>query len=633
MIRRVAAGVAILALDVALLVPGSPVASAPTALWILLLFFAVAGVFLVAPWPGSVLSPAPPTRHARNRQARGEARGLPPAQAAPPQQVQTYPPPSAFVPPDEVPLAEPVWSVVAATPSVVPAPVRSLRIALVGEGTYPFGPGGVSLWCHQLIQGMPEHAFTAVALTLDGSERSMWTAPANLAQVVNIPLWGPASGRSPRLRPSRPSFVEAHRAFLVALLGPVEELAEPGEGPGGFEAALRAMAENARGGDVSRELVSDAAVQRLLDVWQMHDRPAAGAPSRLTLRDAINASSRIEHMLRPLSRPPLEADVCHLAMSGVSVVVGLQAKWAYGTPVVLSEHGVYLRERYLALGGDPASQPVKLLTTRFHRALTSAAYRSVDVLAPHSAFNRRWQTYGGGLPERMVTMYNGIDPADFPAADTEPDEPTIVFVGRIDRLKDLHTLIRAFAVVRAALPTARLRMFGPVTRDSEDYHRSCLALIAELGLAGAATFEGRIARTVEAYRAGHVVALTSMSEGFPFTIIESMSVGRPPVATDVGGVSEAVGDAGFIVPPRDHEAVAQACLTLLRDPDLRRQMGERARRRVLDQFTLQQWTDAYRDVYATLAGVLPQRSAARPPAARQPTTAPAPAAPVPEVSA
>jgi Glycosyl transferases group 1 len=243
---------------------------------------------------------------------------------------------------------------------------------------------------------------------------------------------------------------------------------------------------------------------------------------------------------------------------------------------------------------------------RFARRLAVAAYRSADILAPHSSYNRRWQLYGGADPARMRTMYNGVNPDDFPIAQGEPDVPTIVFVGRIDPLKDLHTLIRAFAIVRARIPDARLRMFGPVSKANGKYHASCVQLINELGLSDSATLEGPIARQVDAYQAGHLVALTSVSEGFPFTVVESMAMGRPQVCTNVGGVSEAVGkEVGFIVPPRDHAAVAEACIRLLEDADLRRSCGTLARKRVLERFTLDQWTNAYRDIYAELVPAVP----------------------------
>jgi glycosyltransferase involved in cell wall biosynthesis len=241
-----------------------------------------------------------------------------------------------------------------------------------------------------------------------------------------------------------------------------------------------------------------------------------------------------------------------------------------------------------------------VLVLSFFRSLAGAAYLITDVLAPHSAYNRRWQLHNGADPNRMWTMYNGVEPADFPAATSEPGVPTISFMGRIDPLKDLHTLLRAFALVREQMPAARLRIFGGTPAANQIYHESCERLIEELGLTGAAVLEGRIGNAVDAYHAGSIVALTSISEGFPSTVVEAMACGRPTVCTNVGGVAEAVGDTGIVVAPRDHVAVAEACLRLLRDDELRHRLGVAARARVLEHFTLSQSLQMYRNVYEGL---------------------------------
>ena len=94
--------------------------------------------------------------------------------------------------------------------------------------------------------------------------------------------------------------------------------------------------------------------------------------------------------------------------------------------------------------------------------------------------------------------------------------------------------------------------------------------------------------------------LCSITEGFPYTLIEAMTCGRPCVATDVGGVTEAVGDTGLVVPPRRPAELAEACLTLLRDRELRQRLGAAARERALEFFTVDRAISAFDEIYAFL---------------------------------
>src|SRR5262249_20386149 len=102
------------------------------------------------------------------------------------------------------------------------------------------------------------------------------------------------------------------------------------------------------------------------------------------------------------------------------------------------------------------------------------------------------------------------------------------------------------------------------------------------------------------YDAGQVVVLCSITEGFPYTLIEAMACGRPCVATDVGGVTEALADTGLVVPPRHPEALADACLKLLRDKSLRGKLGAAARLRALECFTVDRAISAFDEMYSLL---------------------------------
>jgi glycosyltransferase involved in cell wall biosynthesis len=125
-------------------------------------------------------------------------------------------------------------------------------------------------------------------------------------------------------------------------------------------------------------------------------------------------------------------------------------------------------------------------------------------------------------------------------------------------------------------------------------------LIRELGLGGAFTLLGWSADRSAIYRDADVAVLSSVSEGHPYALLEAMAAGVPVVATRVGGVPELVGEAGSLVPPRDPDALAAALLALLRDPELRAELGRNGRARVEERFSIERMIAAYRTLYAAV---------------------------------
>ena len=140
---------------------------------------------------------------------------------------------------------------------------------------------------------------------------------------------------------------------------------------------------------------------------------------------------------------------------------------------------------------------------------------------------------------------------------------------------------------------------GPVPAGNEAYAAACRATAAGLGLTDAVTWAGPCRSSRDAFAVGQVAALSSISEGMPYTVLEAMMCGRPTVSTDVGGVAEAVGDAGLVVPPRDPQAFGEACIALLTSPDLRAATGHSGRQRALREYTLDRCLTAYRGRYLT----------------------------------
>jgi glycosyltransferase involved in cell wall biosynthesis len=478
-----------------------------------------------------------------------------------------------------------------------------MKVALTAEGTYPHQFGGVSVWCDQLVRGLTQHEFTLVPIVATGNEPIRWQPPANVTSVVTIPLWGRPPSVPWRARLSRGRNDAVLSELIDVLLRP------PAEAPDRFTDVMRELFSYAQARNLQALLASETAVSMLSEAWRQRwpqILPSASAAGLVepTLADAVTAMQLLEHALRPLSHPPVQVDLLHAATNGLGALPALTAKWQYGTPMIVTEHGVYMREHYLHLRRPQFGWPVKDLYLRFLRRLCTLGYREAEAITPGNIYNKRWETELGADPARVRTVYNGVDPAVFPVLSSEPEVPTISWVGRIDPVKDLETLLRAFSLVLKEIPQARLRIFGSAPPGGEAYLESCRAEAADLGLGQQVTFEGRVPEIRDAYAAGHIVVLCSISEGFPYTLIEAMACGRACVATDVGGVSEAIGSvAGSIVPPRNPAALAHACIELLRDDKLRQTMGAAARARAVEHFTVDRAISAFDEMYTLLGGV------------------------------
>jgi polysaccharide biosynthesis protein PelF len=504
-----------------------------------------------------------------------------------------------------------------------------MKVALTGEGTYPHQFGGVSVWCDQLVRGLPQHDFTVVPLVATGNEPVRWELPGNVTSVLPIPLWGRPPSVPWRARLARSRDDTSMLPELIDVL-----LSPPDQAQDRFTGLMHEMFSFAQTRNLRAVLASENAVRLLSDAWRQRwpdilpeigtrwpagltgddegqadsqgkDEPGQADLKRVvpTLADAVTAMQLLEHALRPLSHPPVQADVVHVVTNGLGALPAFTAKWQYGLPMIVTEHGVYMREQYLHLRRPEFGWPVKDLYLRFLRRICTLGYHEAEVITPGNVYNRRWEAELGADESRVRTVYNGVDPAIFPVLSEEPEVPTISWAGRIDPFKDLFTLLRAFSLVVREMPQARLRIFGSAPQGGEAYLERCRAEAAELGISELATFEGRVPEIRDAYAAGHVVVLCSITEGFPYTLIEAMACGRPCVGTNVGGVSEAIGDdAGIVVPPRNPAAVAEACLRLLRDDGLRRTMGAAARARAIEHFTVDRAISAFDEMYARVGG-------------------------------
>jgi glycosyltransferase involved in cell wall biosynthesis len=124
--------------------------------------------------------------------------------------------------------------------------------------------------------------------------------------------------------------------------------------------------------------------------------------------------------------------------------------------------------------------------------------------------------------------------------------------------------------------------------------------VKELKLEANVIFMGRTNEPEKAYNVGDVVALSSITEAFPFAAIEAMACGKPVVATDVGGTREAVEGCGILVRSRNSAELGRAIVRLLKDKPLRTRLGDAALKKAREKFELSASTDRYRVLYEEL---------------------------------
>jgi glycosyltransferase involved in cell wall biosynthesis len=339
--------------------------------------------------------------------------------------------------------------------------------------------------------------------------------------------------------------------------------------------------------------------------------PGEPPPSVAEVRDTWRA---YYHLLLPLALEPPRVDITHAAAAGVCGLPCIMAKLRWGTPYLLTEHGVYLREQYLNLGRSTPSLFGRWFLFRLLNAIVDLNYAFADQVSPVCEHNTRWEKWRDVHPERLRVIYNGADPEKFcPEARTPNLRPTVVSLGLIFPLKGQLDLIDAAALVLKEVPDVEFRLYGSASDD--DYFGRCRQRVRELGLEATVVFAGSTPAPWTVLRDADVVALPSISEAFPFAVVEAMLTGAAIVATDVGGVSEALGDTGVLVPPRAPGILAEKIVMLLESPAERARLGASARTRALRSFTEDRFVTAYRDSYARL------RTAAPAPAALQSTVA------------
>lgn len=277
-------------------------------------------------------------------------------------------------------------------------------------------------------------------------------------------------------------------------------------------------------------------------------------------------------------------DIVHLHSSKAGILGRLASK-KLGIPCVFTAHGWAFTEG--------VSKPKRLLYKMIEKIIAPYANKIITV----SEYDRDLALQNGvGTEEQLIAIHNGVKNSTIPIQPKQ-DEKTcrLVMVARFDQQKNQAILLETLS--RLADLNWHLDLIG----DGPNL-QNCKNLARKLGLENNINFEGRSNEVEKFLSRSDIFVLTSNWEGFPLSILEAMRIGLPVIASDVGGVKEAVisGLTGYTVQRDDLNGLTQKLRQLITEPSTRKKMGQEALNRYLENFTFEEMIRKTNDVYNKL---------------------------------
>ena len=466
-----------------------------------------------------------------------------------------------------------------------------MRICIVAEGCYPYMVGGVSSWVHSMIRQFPDYKFIILAIVANRSFRGKfkYELPENVIEVYELYLddcdWtGDYGKRYRRIKLNNQEY-EALKSLLLNQNVDWETLVH---------------LFNEKKFSLNDFLMGEDFFQAVLECYQIRYPEILFSDFLWTMR------SMYLPLFHTLKMDLPKADLYHCVATGYAGVLGSMAKIKYGSKLLISEHGIYTREREEELIRAKWVEGVyKNIWIEQFRKMSMLAYERADLVTSLYAHARELQIELGCPAEKTVVTPNGIDETRFVNL-TRPDfmSPDQIHIGailRVTPIKDVKTMLRAFAYAKEKLPNLKLWLMGPTDED-EEYAKECFDMVELIGVDDV-EFTGRV--NVADYMGGlDMTILTSISEGQPLTILESYAAHKPVIATDVGncrvliyGEDDDFGAAGILTHIMNVAEIADAMVKLGKSRLLREKMGEAGYKRLMRKYRVEDMRKTYSDIY------------------------------------
>lgn len=467
-----------------------------------------------------------------------------------------------------------------------------MRICLLVEGSYPYVVGGVSSWVQMLMVGMPEHEFVLYSIGAEKKDRGCfkYKFPENVKGIQEEFLDEILGLKSYGMEENVLTAEECRVLYdLVVGKKPIN---------------IKELAAIFGDGHRFKGMLGIFMTSDFFDVIQrVYEEKYSYLPFTeffWTLR------SMLLPLFYLLQQDLPKADVYHSVATGYCGVIGALASEIHHKPFIITEHGIYSREREAEIiKSDWAKGDFKSVWIQYFYNLAKLSYTSAHKVYTLFEHNAEVEKDLGCDPEKIGIVPNGIHLErfqDIPEVEDHDGPFRIGAVVRVVPIKDVVTLLRAFFLVQQEMPDSELYVMGG-TEESPEYYDLCLQTVEMLQMENV-HFTGSV-QVTEYLPKMDLMVLSSISEGQPLAVLEGQAAHRPFVTTDVGCCQELIygasddtlGTAGAVVAPMDFEAMAQEILRLAKDYPLRREMARIGFERVQGMYTYDLFIESYRKIY------------------------------------
>jgi glycosyltransferase involved in cell wall biosynthesis len=493
-------------------------------------------------------------------------------------------------------------------------------VCLLLEGTYPYVSGGVSAWVSHLLTEFPDVSFALVFMGSSPQDYGdpVYTLPDHVVYYEEFFIHDVVPKKAVReVRKGDPQAFEKMEHFHQALRDPLHP-----DLSGHLLRQILPQMENGKALDDAQFLYGKMSWDMITEYYERYSTDPSFTDYFWTVRmmhkpiwEIVNVSHQI-----------IPAQVYHTVSTGYAGFLGALLHYRTGRPLLLSEHGIYTKERKIDLLQsswlrdnrrfleEDSTQVGYLqdLWVRFFESIGQMCYSASTSIISLFEQNRQRQIDAGAPAERTQVIPNGRDLQRFSALRGQRPEsvPLVVaLIGRVVPIKDIRTFIRAIFIATRRVPELQGWIIGGEGEDPE-YAQECRSFASSLGILDIQCHFLGHQQVDRYYPKIGLMALSSISEGQPLVVLEAYAAGVPVVVTDVGACRELVegaagedrglGKAGAVVPIADPEAMAQAMIDLLTLPGCWQNAQAAAVARVSRYYDARIMEDHYRQLYTTL---------------------------------